>query len=50
VLGAVRYSAVVVRVMNRLVDRGELPEDQPIWLHNPAATALGQLLEKSAGG
>lgn len=49
-LGAVRYSAIVVRVMNRLVDRGELPEDQPIWLHNPAATALGQLLEKSAGG
>jgi aminoglycoside phosphotransferase (APT) family kinase protein len=50
VLGAVRYSVVVVRVMNRLVDRGELPADQPIWLHNPAATALGQLLEKSAGG
>lgn len=49
-LGAVRYSAIVVRVMNRLVDRGDLPEDQPIWLNNPAATALAQLLAKSAGG
>lgn len=49
-LGAVRYSAIVVRVMNRLVDRGDLPEDQPIWLNNPAATALSQLLAKSAGG
>jgi aminoglycoside phosphotransferase (APT) family kinase protein len=48
--GAVRYAAIVVRVMNRLVDRGALPEDHVVWLNNPAATALGQLLRKSAGG
>jgi len=50
IFGAVRYSTVVIRVMNRLVARGDLSADQPIWLHNPAATALSQLLEKSAGG
>ena len=50
VFGAVRYSSIVVRVMNRLVDRGVLPADQPIWLQNPAATALSQLLALSAGG
>jgi aminoglycoside phosphotransferase (APT) family kinase protein len=46
VLGGVRYSAIVVRVMNRMVDRGQLPADQTIWLNNPAATALSQLLDK----
>ncbi|MBJ18038.1 MAG: phosphotransferase family protein [bacterium] len=46
VLGAVRYAAIVVRVMNRMVDRGQLPADQTIWLNNPAATALSQLIEK----
>ena len=46
VLGGMRYSAIVVRVMNRMVDRGQLPADQEIWINNPAATALGQLLDK----
>jgi len=46
VLGGVRYAAIVVRVMNRMVDRGQLPADQTIWLNNPAATALSQLLDK----
>ena len=46
VLGGVRYAAIVVRVMNRMVSRGQLPADQTIWLNNPAATALAQLLEK----
>ncbi|MEE8165582.1 MAG: phosphotransferase family protein [Myxococcota bacterium] len=50
VLGAVRYAAIVVPVMNRLVDRGQLPADHVIWLQNPASTALNQLLAKSAGG
>ncbi len=46
VLGGMRYSAIVVRVMNRMVGRGQLPPDQTIWRENPAATALAQLLDK----
>ncbi|MAG34162.1 MAG: hypothetical protein CL908_25055 [Deltaproteobacteria bacterium] len=46
VLGGVRYAAIVVRVMNRLVDRGQIPADQTIWRENPAAVALSQLLDK----
>lgn len=45
-LGGIRYAAIVVRVMNRMVDRGQLPPDQTIWLNNPAATALAQLLDE----
>jgi len=45
-LGGIRYAAIVVRVMNRMVDRGQLPADQTIWRENPAATALAQLLDK----
>jgi hypothetical protein len=41
---AYRYCAIVVRVMNRAVERGQLPADQTIWLDNPATTALRQLL------
>jgi len=44
VFGAMRYAAIVVRVMNRMVDRGDLAADQQIWLQNPAATCLEQLL------
>ena len=43
-VAAVRYAAIVVRVMNRLVGRGVLPADQIIWRENPAAEALKQLL------
>ena len=46
VLGGIRYAAIVVRVMNRMVSRGQLPADQTIWMNNPAATALAQLLDK----
>ncbi len=45
IFAAARYSAIVVRVMNRAVDRGLLPADQQIWLHNPAADCLEQLLD-----
>ncbi len=45
-LGGIRYAAIVVRVMNRMVDRGQLPADQTIWTNNPASSALSQLLEK----
>lgn len=44
IFAATRYSAIVVRVMNRLVDRGDLPADQTIWLENPAAACLEELL------
>ena len=45
VLAALRYSAIVVRVMNRWVDRGMLPPDHEVWLRNPAANCLADLLE-----
>lgn len=46
VFAAARYAAIVVRIMNRMVDRGELPADQTIWLENPATTCLEQLLDE----
>jgi aminoglycoside phosphotransferase (APT) family kinase protein len=48
VLAAARYCAIVVRVMNRSVARGELPADQKIWLENPASTCLAQLLDETS--
>jgi aminoglycoside phosphotransferase (APT) family kinase protein len=44
ICAATRYCAIVVRVMNRAVDRGLMPEDQIIWRENPAVTALESLL------
>jgi hypothetical protein len=41
--GGVRYAAIVVRVMNRMVERGDLEADQRLWLQNPAATCLDEL-------
>jgi len=46
IFAAVRYCAIVVRVMNRAVARGEMPADQNIWLENPASTCLAQLLDE----
>jgi aminoglycoside phosphotransferase (APT) family kinase protein len=43
---AFRYAAIVVRVMNRAVERGHMPADHTIWLENPAATCLAQLLDE----
>jgi aminoglycoside phosphotransferase (APT) family kinase protein len=48
VFAAVRYCAIVVRVMNRSVARGELPTDQTIWLENPSTVCLAQLLDARA--
>jgi aminoglycoside phosphotransferase (APT) family kinase protein len=45
ICAAVRYCAIVVRVMNRAVDRGLMPADHTIWLENPPTTVLEQLLE-----
>lgn len=44
ILAGARYAAIVVRVMNRAMDRGHMPKDQIIWLHNPATAALTQLM------
>jgi aminoglycoside phosphotransferase (APT) family kinase protein len=46
ICAAARYCAIVVRVMNRAVDRGLMPEDHTIWLENPASSALESLLEE----
>lgn len=45
VFAATRYTAIVVRVMNRLVARGDLPADNTIWLDNPATVCLVDLME-----
>jgi aminoglycoside phosphotransferase (APT) family kinase protein len=45
---AARYAAIVVRVMNRAVARGQMPADQTIWLENPAVDCLVELLESRA--
>jgi hypothetical protein len=42
---AARYAAIVVRVMNRMVDRGLLPADQTIYLE-PLAPVLRPLLDR----
>jgi aminoglycoside phosphotransferase (APT) family kinase protein len=44
VFAAVRYTAIVVRVMNRTVARGLMPADQTIWLDNPSTVCLSQML------
>ncbi len=44
VFAATRYTAIVVRVMNRSVLRGELPADNIFWLKNPVVDCLDALL------
>jgi hypothetical protein len=44
VLAAYRYSAIVVRVMNRTVQRGLMPADNRVWLENPATDCLRGLM------
>jgi len=46
VFAAARYTAIVVRVMNRLVVRGLMPADQTVWLENPATVCLQQMTEE----
>jgi aminoglycoside phosphotransferase (APT) family kinase protein len=47
ICAATPYCAIVVRVMNRAVDRGLMPDDHTIWLENPASTALEALLAET---
>ena len=46
VFAAARYAAIVVRVMNRLVDRGHMPVDHTIWIENPVVPCLEELLSE----
>jgi aminoglycoside phosphotransferase (APT) family kinase protein len=46
VFAAARYAAIVVRVMNRLVARGDVPADHTIWRENPAAACLVALVDE----
>lgn len=48
VFAATRYTAIVVRVMNRMVERGLLNDDHTIWLENPATVCLDLLLPRGA--
>jgi aminoglycoside phosphotransferase (APT) family kinase protein len=46
VFAALRYAAIVVRVMNRTVDRGLMPADHTMWRENAAIDCLVVLLEE----
>lgn len=46
VFAGARYAAIVVRVMNRLEDRGDLDPGHQIWLTNPATVALDQIMNE----
>jgi aminoglycoside phosphotransferase (APT) family kinase protein len=46
VFAGARYTAIVVRVMNRLVDRGDLDPNHTIWLENPATAALDEIMKE----
>lgn len=43
---AARYCVIVVRVMNRLEQRGLLPEDSTVWRDNPASECLQMILKE----
>lgn len=47
IFAAARYSSIVVRVMNRLEQRGHLPPESTIWLENPASTCLEALRDEA---
>ncbi len=44
VFAAARYAAIVVQVMNRWVDRGDLPADHTLWIDNPVVPCLASLM------
>lgn len=43
---AARYCVIVVRVMNRLDQRGLLPTDSTVWRDNPATECLKMVLDE----
>lgn len=44
VFAALRYCAIVVRIMNRTVERGLMPADNEVWRDNQATACLQELL------
>lgn len=44
VFAALRYCAIVVRIMNRTVERGLMPADNEFWRENQATACLEELL------
>lgn len=46
IFAAARYCVIVVRVMNRLEQRGLLPADSTVWRDNPASACLELLLDE----
>jgi aminoglycoside phosphotransferase (APT) family kinase protein len=44
IFAALRYSAIVVRVANRSVERGLMSSDNNLWLENPATSCLRSLM------
>lgn len=44
VFAAYRYCAIVVRIINRTVERQLMPADNDIWLHNQATDCLMELM------
>jgi len=44
IFAAFRYSAIVVRVANRSVERGLMSADNNLWLDNPATSCLKSLM------
>lgn len=47
---AVRYSVLVVSVINRWVKRGVFPEGHTIWLENPVAAMLTAMMNEHEAG
>jgi aminoglycoside phosphotransferase (APT) family kinase protein len=43
---ALRYVAIITRMMNLYVERGQLPADQTIWLNNPPCSIARDLLDE----
>ena len=47
-LAAVRYVAIITRMMNLYVEQGKLPADQTIWINNPPQMIATDLVERLA--
>jgi aminoglycoside phosphotransferase (APT) family kinase protein len=45
-LAAVRYVAIITRMMNLYVDKGQLPADQTLWIENPPQMIAAELVER----
>ena len=46
ILAAARYAVIVVRVMNRWEDRGDLAPGHTVWRDNPATACLDVLMQE----